>query len=187
MLRGTEISIHAPLTGRDVRQVGLCLLQRLISIHVPPTGHDTQSIAYLYECLEFQSTCPVRGTTVTSQVPVFSGREFQSSCPVRGTTQAPHAVGDHRDISILVPRTGHDQPELHLQQPELGISILVPRTGHDECLEHPVYPVREFQSSCPVRGTTTSTITMVIMMSYFNPRAPYGARLYCSSVMRPTA
>ena len=57
------ISIHAPLTGRDVRQVGLCLLQRLISIHVPPTGHDTQSIAYLYECLEFQSTCPVRGTT----------------------------------------------------------------------------------------------------------------------------
>ena len=106
MLRGTEISIHAPLTGRDVRQVGLCLLQRLISIHVPPTGHDTQSIAYLYECLEFQSTCPVRGTT--RLVP---------------------DLGQVAVISIHVPRTGHDQSQINAEMQRFQFQSTCPVRG----------------------------------------------------------
>ena len=113
MLRGTEISIHAPLTGRDVRQVGLCLLQRLISIHVPPTGHDTQSIAYLYECLEFQSTCPVRGTT-SCKDSNHSAHLISIHAPLTGRDfKLGNGVGDGV-ISIHAPLTGRDRSTTHL-------------------------------------------------------------------------
>ena len=55
----------------------------------------------------FLSTCPVRGTTrinLTSQTPVI----FLSTCPVRGTTFAALPECGRGDISIHVPREGHD-------------------------------------------------------------------------------
>ena len=56
------------------------------------------------------------------------------------------------------------------------ISIHVPREGHDHPLTRVVYPVPEFQSTCPARGTTRVRIKRSLTSRHFNPRAPRGAR-----------
>ena len=82
---------------------------------------------------------------------------------------------DH-DISIHVPREGHDEtvPEaepfdfvflstcpvrgtttaLALGAGDRGISIHVPREGHDRCRSSDMFVTVSFLSTCPVRGTT---------------------------------
>ena len=55
------------------------------------------------------------------------------------------------------------------------ISIHAPHTGRDpEPGTHRAD--RLFQSTRPIRGATTVTITAPLTNTYFNPRAPYGAR-----------
>ena len=152
MLRGTEISIHAPLTGRDVRQVGLCLLQRLISIHVPPTGHDPPcSRSWPGRCY-FNPRAPYGARPGFALITVWNIW-----------------------ISIHVPRTGHDDALFHLSH-HRGISIHVPRTGHDlsRCSGSPAALL--FQSTCPVQGTTGRQRQRKTGHGDFNPRAPYRAR-----------
>ena len=56
----------------------------------------------------FQSTCPARGTTGRRRTPARRQR-FQSTCPARGTTRQRRAVRQEQlNISIHVPREGHD-------------------------------------------------------------------------------
>ena len=125
----------------------------------------------------FQSTCPVRGTTMNKRGLEKRGKLFQSTCPVRGTTRrlrlrrrlrrnfnprAPYGArrgfkrvlvvapnfnprapyGARPDRSILVRRYPH-------------ISIHVPRTGHDQTGAYLLGDTLTFQSTCPVRGTTS--------------------------------
>ena len=122
---------------------------------------------------------------------------FQSTCPVRGTTDDVFLLRRGDGISIHVPRTGHDchiGASLHVDR----ISIHVPRTGHDNALFEKINKELEFQSTCPVRGTTllcqvlrhnvrisihvprtghdAGISAYSIVLKYFNPRAPYGAR-----------
>ena len=101
---------------------------------------------------------------------------FQSTCPARGTTGKDGSIGLSVDISIHVPREGHDGPEIYNDAKEIyfnpraprgarqgylhtifiagKISIHVPREGHDP-LESEFYDVGvQFQSTCPARGTT---------------------------------
>ena len=107
--------------------------------------------------LTFQSTCPARGTTVARcRVRITCGK-FQSTCPARGTTTSTrgiHADGD--DISIHVPREGHDRDGRadHLRH---LISIHVPREGHDAARQKKRIQHVLFQSTCPARGTTEAS------------------------------
>ncbi len=125
-----------------------------ISIHVPREGHDRLSqytAAGWY--LLFLSTCPVRGTTATASS-VTPTTTFLSTCPVRGTTRFVRPRILRRDISIHVPREGHDPPEEGLDERVILISIHVPREGHDK---DPAWAKKkgwQFLSTCPVRGTT---------------------------------
>ena len=168
-----------------------------ISIHVPLAGHDDFPAVVKLQPVRFQSTCPWRGTTVHRFIlyPVYkrisihvplaghdrsrrrgntirsisihvplAGHDgipaavsaatyrFQSTCPWRGTTLAPAAQRAPVAISIHVPLAGHDQ--LILRIAGFGIiSIHVPLAGHDSAWK---------------RST--------LMLVYFNPRAPGGAR-----------
>ena len=82
----TQISIHAPRTGSDVRNLALRSGFEIISIHAPRTGSDLADADVEEEALTFQSTLPARGAT---------GRD-----PL---IQAELA------ISIHAPRTGSDR------------------------------------------------------------------------------
>ena len=103
---------------------------RDISIHVPREGHDFQGFFGFGAGKEFLSTCPARGTTTKWAVFVQSAI-FLSTCPARGTT-----------VIMKPQRTKHN------------ISIHVPREGHDSgaASANVVFPV--FLSTCPARGTT---------------------------------
>ena len=94
-------------------------------------------------------------------------------------------------ISTHVPRTGHD-PRSARCRSSSGISIHAPLTGRDAHAQRRqllragisihvpkgccLTVAMEFQSTCPVRGTTCRTQTGTARCRDFNPRAPYGAR-----------
>ena len=110
---------------------------------------------------------------------------FQSTCPARGTTgNAAADTDEHRDISIHVPREGHDvrpspcgaarKAHFNPRAPRgarlkdravkavhAAISIHVPREGHDVRAMAADASILPFQSTCPARGTTTSQLKMM--------------------------
>ena len=125
-----------------------------ISTHVPRTGHDGRSSSSLYALDVFQSTRPLRGATIVDGLRDDDKDKFQSTCPVRGTTQR---VQDLRTrVTHFNPRApyGARLHRLIAVQDIEYISIHVPRTGHDAVWGKHGLPPFEFQSTCPVRGTT---------------------------------
>ena len=193
---------------------------QVISIHVPREGHDPGASLPLPAARTFQSTCPARGTTSPSSCSLrascnFNPRAprgarrnylerlceiivFQSTCPARGTTDVYQAIHAIQEISIHVPREGHDasgtpsgpDPGYFNPRAPRGARHLWPRQAVEEFL---------FQSTCPARGTTvvqirdndadsisihvpreghdTPSATWSWECGHFNPRAPRGARL----------
>ena len=57
------------------------------------------------------------------------------------------------------------------------ISIHAPHTGRDHGLQRQLLRQEGFQSTRPIRGATPFLYTLPLPRLYFNPRAPYGARL----------
>ena len=199
MFRENKISIHVPLAGHDERRCAFCGKEN-ISIHVPLAGHDEDLGEVVYKFKLFQSTCPLRGTTAartilecalklrfqstcplrgTTRLIRKSHRKgvFQSTCPLRGTTAVACPVVRDDNISIHVPLAGHDFGLIAIIVNKKAISIHVPLAGHDR-LPHQLLAVRQqFQSTCPLRGTTRRKPRQKRILLNFNPRAPCGARL----------
>ena len=153
-----RISIHPPRAGWDVVFVGaLCA-----NYHFnPPTpcGVGPSQRPHQRVTLLFQSTHPVRGGTSISSTSI-STKGFQSTHPVRGGTEGqlpgPVAV----KISIHPPRAGWDLLGGALSQQDVLISIHPPRAGWDFVSVQMWYPLKEFQSTHPVRGGTI-TVSML--------------------------
>ena len=79
-----------------------------ISIHVPREGHDLAETVPSMQTSPFQSTCPARGTTIAQTVSGVRTPNFNPRAP-RGARRDTR--GDYRaaaEISIHVPREGHD-------------------------------------------------------------------------------
>ena len=67
---------------------------------------------------------------------------------------------------------------------QTDISIHAPHAGRDGDTKAAFAPSHEFQSTRPMRGATASTRGRIRRPTYFNPRAPCGARLSPSQRMR---
>ena len=119
-----------PRTGHDHKGAAVGALIAVISIHAPLTGRDSTARWAL------------------PPYPHFNPR-------------APYGA-----------RLAHPQPMLVVQE----ISIHVPRTGHDDGGGGMGGTYAVFQSTCPVRGTTICKARCRAPAPHFNPRAPYGAR-----------
>ena len=145
----------------------------------------------------FQSTCPARGTTRRADELALVAVAFQSTCPARGTTVDQPAVQLAVDISIHVPREGHDGGVGVTRAGIIQFQSTCPARG--TTVQQDKYtPDQTFQSTCPARGTTiylfadSGSVTISIHVpreghdinkhraisthSNFNPRAPRGAR-----------
>ena len=127
------------------------------------------------ERLRFQSTCPARGTTSWRGTtapsrrdfnpraprgarrglhsPTLTAKVFQSTCPARGTTVDEEAVRKAAEISIHVPREGHDRPAGAARRSRGG----------------------NFNPRAP-RGARRISRFLCRRSANFNPRAPRGAR-----------
>ena len=199
----SRISIHAPRAGRDDGRKCLAQLY-LISIHAPRAGRDFKfpfnnggkwiSIHAPRAGRDLDRAEVRREPLVISIHAPRAGRDGRSCSRSPGT----------RRISIHAPRAGRDPPDDGLHRGG-RISIHAPRAGRDlmgvlnrapSVLFQSTRPVRGatwrrlwprrrhglFQSTRPVRGATTTACAKTTGLSYFNPRAPCGARLpasYC--------
>ena len=120
-----DISIHAPLAGRDVFSGGK-------SVHA----------------IVFQSTRPLRGATAKRAFRSGAIGLFQSTRPLRGAT----VLGDQRNgnnlISIHAPLAGRDlkRPYVRCRQ---GISIHAPLAGRDDVVLHGVWRQHNFNPRAP--------------------------------------
>ena len=174
--RHTLISIHAPHTGRDFTVLAIANLPG-ISIHAPHTGRDKCRRFPIIPILRFQSTRPIRGATASRccvrHAPTdFNPRapygarleyktqrmqtvmEFQSTRPIRGATCGTEITSSaNQKFQSTRPIRGATQ------EPDLGTVATT------------------FQSTRPIRGATGGTGPPLQGERYFNPRAPYGARL----------
>ena len=79
-------------------------------------------------------------------------------------------------ISIHAPHTGRDPSKFICCAYRL-ISIHAPHTGRDKATSNCGGQAHKFQSTRPIRGATPYFAAWAFRMRYFNPRAPYGARL----------
>ena len=149
-----RISIHVPREGHDSMSLmdslsrngfqstcpargttaGRYILprERHISIHVPREGHDGQDSGEVEGGEIFQSTCPARGTTRPRKRARGINPHFNPRAPRGARLHSPAAAHKDEQISIHVPREGHDLQD-----------ILTARAK-----------IAAFQSTCPARGTT---------------------------------
>ena len=149
----------------------------------------------------FQSTLPARGATARLWVQL-SARSISIHAPRTGSDRiragsmitstdfnprSPHGERPGRFvaaiyefvISIHAPRTGSDnQARAHARKGK--ISIHAPRTGSDPGNASRASRQKEFQSTLPARGATTTSCTTYRRTLHFNPRSPHGERLMTS-------
>ena len=81
-----NISIHAPLAGRDATHAGALMRGYPISIHAPLAGRDVGCVAQSVKDEAFQSTRPLRGATIAGDG-MGNIDLFQSTRPLRGATK----------------------------------------------------------------------------------------------------
>ena len=105
--------------------------------------------------LKFQSTRPIRGATLAREALTMVDAIFQSTRPIRGATPESKEKLLISRISIHAPHTGRDTEPFYRPFIHIFISIHAPHTGRDD-------------SGSRIQSCFT----------YFNPRAPYGARLH---------
>ena len=154
------ISTHAPLAGRD-RGKGCTLLDSENFNPRAPCGARLQLKPQLFDFLDFNPRAPC-GARHGRGRRESAGRRFQPTRPLRGATSAT------RDYRCLA-----------------RISTHAPLAGRD-LQNRPLTSRRRFQPTRPLRGATRPRRWASMGTStYFNPRAPCGARR-ASSRWKPT-
>ena len=178
ILRRTEdISIHAPLAGRDGRCTGAAGRAAHFNPRAPRGARPVFSFS-VYPRRGFQSTRPARGATgYPTTTWLLYYRLFQSTRPARGATKPVFSLFEMRTISIHAPREGRDlrtEPPylvslISIHAPREGrdtrqgaqsgkaisISIHAPREGRDEPYRLARMANKVFQSTRPARGATS--------------------------------
>ena len=94
-----------------------------------------------------------------------------------GRDATKEATGIKHEISIHAPHTGRDSVD---RAPSFGTSTFQstrPIRGATQPRTIAASSSAEFQSTRPIRGATSAVRPVASRMAYFNPRAPYGARL----------
>ena len=151
-----------------------------ISIHAPLAGRDKVEEAAKEVTAYFNPRAPrgARQSRFDYYWPVFA---FQSTRPSRGATEQAQIQRDWTAISIHAPLAGRDRHFAHPSTRILNISIHAPLAGRDYYdklfdVENP-----EFQSTRPSRGATHRAGPDTLGNYTFKPRAPRGARLPAGS------
>ena len=147
----------------------------LISIHAPLAGCDIDDLIPYANNAKFQSTHPSRGATRAIWIPHSWRKYFNPRAPCGARQRQHDALLRQPLISIHAPRAGRDWSSGD-KGCRHGISIHAPRAGRDILIEvdgktvvisiHAPHAGRDRKSyPCRMGGST-----------YFNPRAPCGAR-----------
>ena len=150
-LHDDRISIRAPRAGRDFLRLQ-DIARALISIHAPRVGRDAIGIqAARIEAISIHA--PRVGRDVEGKCAQIRSARFQSTRPVWGATRL-------RRKKIQTRR------KFQSTRPVWGATSL----------SAIIKPSKGFQSTRPVWGATAAARGRPAAPTYFNPRAPCGAR-----------
>ena len=128
------------------------------------------------EYVVFQSTRPIRGATRAAGLSHMH-YGFQSTRPIRGaTTPSDWTASTGRYFNPRAPYGARLGGQL-IHAGNGVISIHAPHTGRDSTGTDKTSSANQFQSTRPIRGATVLVSQWHDHIAYFNPRAPYGARL----------
>ena len=198
---GFCISIHVPLAGHDMRLDGRRVRTTDFNPRAP-CGARRVSDPTAAAVRIFQSTCPLRGTTYRKNG-IDGWILFQSTCPLRGTTvplepcgclsayfnpRAPCGARQswrlrrHHRIRHFNPRAPCGARLSQVRSAKRRRRHFNPRApcgARQRTRALPPSAVGRFQSTCPLRGTTSSSHGYSDHGRNFNPRAPCGARPCC--------
>ena len=147
-----------------------------ISIHAPHAGRDEVLDAIGERQDVFQSTRPMRGATQYNEA-AASYFVFQSTRPMRGATAVYNAMLTTCKFQSTRPMRGATGKLVVYDEAHMEISIHAPHAGRDWDGIVPGDITVKFQSTRPMRGATSARRRPSTSRSYFNPRAPCGARL----------
>ena len=143
-----------------------------ISIHAPAWG-ATPCKSAPHRFASFQSTRP-RGVRRIRSPPTELDTSFQSTRPAWGATWPPWDCGRCPGFQSTRPAWGATFNPLLLIRPQ-GVSIHAPRVGRDLGLPSKLAP-QLISIHAPRVGRDPAAIFFAKGVSYFNPRAPCGAR-----------
>ena len=153
----------------------------------------------------FQSTRPVWGATPAFAAAHVRQRHFNPRAPCGARLGQTVGGVTYYNISIHAPRVGRDDEDDWPRMQAWPISIHAPRVGRDSGRRLAALRTTTFQSTRPVWGATTRTTgracrhgqfqstrpvwgatragsLSLSLSTYFNPRAPCGARRLARSV-----
>ena len=197
------ISIHAPRAGRDPLHASTLAHFGYFNPRAP-CGARQRMYGWLWDAYIFQSTRPVRGATRQSRCGSWTV-SFQSTRPVRGATLAAIPGDAQGGISIHAPRAGrdydrhgfHHHPRDFNPRAPCGARLSNTDAQFVQSKFQSTRPVRgatdgwhlrvldlSFQSTRPVRGATFAGQFLRSERLHFNPRAPCGARPFCTAFCR---
>ena len=183
--------------GRD-RRKSQVLIGSAISIHAPRVGRDKLGVDYGLLVLDFNPRAPCGARPTVPSTSQASSADFnpRAPCGARRARQLP-ALRDVA-ISIHAPRVGRDYSYPHYATPNNLFQSTRPVWGATLPCPHGGSCTHKFQSTRPVWGATACWMIMWITgaisihaprvgrdrrervtiqpLTYFNPRAPCGAR-----------
>ena len=146
------ISIHVPREGHDTVTLN-GLAGQIISIHVPREGHDVTAPIAPKPTADFNPRAP-RGARRRPIITAPISTNFNPRAP-RGARLDNINLGiTQSEISIHVPREGHDRYSRRLSRRSRNFNPRAPRGARLDQFAEFIGGVTQFQSTCPARGTT---------------------------------
>ena len=174
--RRSHFNPRAPCGARPFLGLG-DLADSLISIHVPLAGHDQTSTCSSRCCAPyFNPRAPCGARPLRGELRV-QGLAISIHVPLAGHDLHGTQHQSHPRISIHVPLAGHDRLPRSAASTTAYFNPRAPCGARPDGVQHLAPRIAEFQSTCPLRGTTRQERALKSgRRSYFNPRAPCGAR-----------
>ena len=148
----------------------------LISIHVPREGHDANVFRNTAAVGKFQSTCPARGTTNSCQWSQTRRCDFNPRAPRGARPPTTESPARENLFQSTCPARGTTVARLKQSLFNM-ISIHVPREGHDPLCGLLMAYASYFNPRAPRGARHRVWYSLYHFVRYFNPRAPRGARL----------
>ena len=146
-----------------------------ISTHAPLAGRDGNRRGKSPAIFLFQPTRPLRGATGCWRIALRSTERFQPTRPLRGAT-AHRPRGDRRsEISTHAPLAGRDFAQVIRIRELKAFQPTRPLRGATAWI-WTTKTLKKFQPTRPLRGATSRRRCTSHRSTYFNPRAPCGAR-----------
>ena len=168
-----------PLRGAKIADIADAV-NATISIHAPLTGSDILALRTLQRHYIFQSTLPLRGATVFLP-PFFPPFDYFNPRSPYGERPADRIAARRRPgFQSTLPLRGATKRD-QVERIKFQFQSTLPLRGAT-CARQKYFKKTQISIHAPLTGSDSNPKTPGCGPSHFNPRSPYGERLYSKSI-----